>query len=55
MKEYDLYQKTHGNIIFSVYMRRHYRQDIALKNRKMMLQKNAPKGKRLHLRHHQKR
>ena len=31
-------------MIFSVYMRRRYRRDIALKNRKMMLQKNTPKG-----------
>ena len=30
MKEYDLYQKTRGNMIFSVYMRRRYRRDIAL-------------------------
>ena len=30
MKEDDLYQKTRGNMIFSVYMRRLYRRDIAL-------------------------
>ena len=30
MKEDDLYQKTRGNMIFSVYMRRRYRRDIAL-------------------------
>ena len=29
MKEDDLYQKTRGNMIFSVYMRRRYRRDIA--------------------------
>ena len=30
MKEDDLYQKTRGNMIFSVYMRRRYWRDIAL-------------------------
>ena len=30
MKEDDLYQKTRGNMIFSVYTRRRYRRDIAL-------------------------
>ena len=30
MKEDDLYQKTRGNMIFSVYMRWRYRRDIAL-------------------------
>ena len=29
MKEDDLYQKTHGDTVFSVYMRRRYRCDIA--------------------------
>ena len=30
MKEDDLYQKSRGNMVFSVYMRRRYRCDIAL-------------------------
>ena len=34
MKEDDLYQKAHGNMIFSVYMRRRYGRDIALLARK---------------------
>ena len=29
MKEDDLYQKTRGNMVFSVYMRRRYKDDIA--------------------------
>ena len=29
MKEDDLYQKTRGNMVFSVYMRRRYKHDIA--------------------------
>ena len=28
MKEDDLYQKTRGNMVFSVYMRRCYKHDI---------------------------
>ena len=34
MKKVDLYQKTRGNIILSVYMRRRYRHDIALLTKK---------------------
>ena len=30
MKEDDLYQTTLGNMVFSVYMRRRYKHDIAL-------------------------
>ena len=30
MKEGDLYQKIHGNMIFSVYMYKCYKHDIAL-------------------------
>ena len=30
MKEDDLYQTTRGNMVFSVYMRRYYKHDIAL-------------------------
>ena len=39
MKEGDLYQKTRGNMIFSVYMRRCYRRDIA----RLEKNKDAPK------------
>ena len=45
MEEDDLYQKTRGNMIFSVYMRRRYRRDIALLGKKTkMPRKNTPKG-----------
>ena len=45
MKEDDLYQKTHGNMIFSVYMRRRWGRDIALLAKKTkMPRKNTPKG-----------
>ena len=47
MKADDLYQKTRGNMIFSVYTRRRYRHDIALlaKKTKMTVpRKNTPKG-----------
>ena len=45
MKEDDLYQKTRGNMVFSVYMRRCYRRDIALLAKKTkMSRKNTPKG-----------
>ena len=45
MKEDDLYQKTHGDTVFSVYMRRRYRRDIApTAKKKKMPRKNTPKG-----------
>ena len=45
MKEDDLYQKTRGNMIFSVYMRRRYWRDIALLEKKTKMPgKNAPTG-----------
>ena len=47
MKEDDLYQKPLGNMVFSVYMRRRHKHDIAhlAKKTKMPLsRKNTPKG-----------
>ena len=51
MKEDDLYQKTRGNMVFSVYMRRRYKHDIAppprpysKKTKTPFPQKNTPKG-----------
>ena len=49
MKEDDLYKTTRGNVIFSVYMRRRYKHDIAppslAKKTKMTLsRKNTSRG-----------
>ena len=45
MKEDNLYQKTRGNMIFYVYMRRRYKRDISLLAKKTkMPRKNTPKG-----------
>ena len=45
MKQDDPYQTMRGNKIFSVYMRRRYRRDIALLAKKTkMPRKNTPKG-----------
>ena len=47
MKEEDLYQKTLGNMVFSVYMRRRHKHDIAhlAKKTKMPLsRKNTSRG-----------
>ena len=46
MKEDDLYQKTHGNMIFSVYTRRRYKHDIALLAKKQ----RCPCPEKIHLR-----
>ena len=45
MKEDDLYQKTPGNMIFSVYMGRRYGRDIAFLSKKKtkMPRKNTPR------------
>ena len=44
MKEDDISQKTLGNKMFSVYMRRHYRRDTVLLAKKTkMPRKNTPK------------
>ena len=46
MKEDDLYQKTCGNMVLSVYRRRQYKHGTALlKKKKIPLsQKNTPRG-----------
>ena len=47
MKEDDFYQKTRGNMVFSVYMRRRYKYDTALPGKKTKMSlppKNTPKG-----------
>ena len=45
MKEDDLYQKTRGSMIFSVYMLRRYRRDIVPPGKRTkMCRKNTPKG-----------
>ena len=47
MKEDDLYQKTRGNMVFSVYMRRRYKHDIAPPGKKTKMplpRRNTPKG-----------
>ena len=45
MKEDDIYQKTHGNMIFSVYMRGRWGNDIALLAKKTKIPpKNTPEG-----------
>ena len=36
MKEDDLYQKIHGNMIFSVYMHQCYKRSVALLAKKTM-------------------
>ena len=46
MKEDDLYQTTRGNMVFSEYMRRCYKHDIALqakKQRCLCPEKNTPR------------
>ena len=47
MKEDDLYQKTRGNMIFSVYMRRRYKHDIAAPRQK---KQRWPCPEKIHLR-----
>ena len=45
MKEDDLYQKTRGNMIFSVCMRRRIRRGITpLAKKQRCPEKNTPKG-----------
>ena len=47
MKEDDLYQKTCENMVFSGYMRRRYKHDVALlakKTRMTLPRKNTPRG-----------
>ena len=46
MKEDDLYQKTHGNMMFSVYMRRCYKYAIALLAKKQ----RYPCPEKIHIR-----
>ena len=55
MKDDDLYQKTHKNMIFSVYMRRCYKHDIALLAKEQRC--SCPEKTHLgyYIRHHRKR
>ena len=43
MEEDDLYQKKRGNMIFSVYMRRRYKRDVALLAKNKDAPRNTPK------------
>ena len=46
IKEHDLYQKTHGNMTFSVYMCGRYKHDMPcwLKKKMSLSRKNTPRG-----------
>ena len=46
MKEDDFYQKTRGNMVFSVYMRRRYKYDTGPPAKKQ----RCPCPKKIHLR-----
>ena len=47
MKEDDLYQRARGNMVFSVYMRRRYKYDIAFLGKK---KQGCPYPQKIHLR-----
>ena len=48
MKEDDLYQKIHGNMVFSVYMYKCYKCDISLLANKQ----GQPCPEKIHFGHH---